>query len=257
MVKDAVTEPRYLDREWLRRHITEEREASDLLGEIREALFGMQDGIVSTLAIVTAVGAATGDRFSVLIAGIASALAGVFSMAAGEYLSSKSQREIYEAQIEGEREEVEQRPDESEAEVAFMLREEGLPEEAAKRIAAEIARYPNVLLKTMVEKELGIAVDEGHGALHGAVVMGASFGVAALVPVIPYLVAPIALAPWISVALCAATLFFFGVVKSRWTKRNALRSGLEVLALAAMAGAAGYLFGSLLPGLLGVAGIRG
>ncbi len=257
MVKDAASEPEYLDREWLRRHITEEREASDLLGEIREALFGMQDGIVSTLAIVTAVGAATGDRFNVLIAGIASALAGLFSMAAGEYLSSKSQREIYDAQIAGEREEVEQRPAESEAEVAYMLEEEGLPPESARRVAAEIARYPNVLLRTMVEKELGITVEEGRGALHGAIVMGAAFGVAALVPVIPYLVAPIAIAPWISVALCAATLFFFGVMKSRWTRHGALRSGLEVVALAALAGAAGYVFGSVLPGLLGVAGIAG
>lgn len=253
----VAQQPEYLDREWLRQHINEERRASDLLGEIREALFGMQDGIVSTLAVVTAVGAATGDRYHVLIAGIASALAGVFSMAAGEYLSSKSQREIYDAQIEGEREEVVDRPDESEAEVAYMLQEEGLPEESAKRIAAEIARYPNVLLKTMVEKELGITVDEGHGALHGALVMGASFGIAALVPVLPYLVAPIALAPWLSVAFCAATLFFFGVVKSRWTRRNALRSGLEVLVLAALAGAAGYLFGSVLPALLGVAGFPG
>ena len=94
-------------------------------------------------------------------------------------------------------------------------------------------------------------------ALHGALVMGASFGVASLVPVLPYLVAPIDLAPWISVALSAGTLFFFGVVKSRWTRRDPLRSGLEVLALAAFAGAAGYLFGSVLPALLGVAGYRG
>lgn len=257
MAQDAANEPRYLDREWLRRHITAEREAADLLGEIREALFGMQDGIVSTLAVVVAVGAATGDRFSVLIAGIASALAGIFSMAAGEYLSSKSQREIYDAQIEGEREEIEQRPAESEAEVAYMLEEEGLPPESARRIAAEIARYPNVLLRTMVEKELGIAVEGGRGAVHGALVMGGAFGIASLVPVIPYLLAPLDLAPWISVALSAATLFFFGVVKSRWTKHGGLRSGLEVLALAALAGGAGYVFGSLLPALLGVAGISG
>src|SRR5688500_1765374 len=130
-------EPQYLSRPWLERHLTEERKAADLLGEIREALFGMQDGIVSVLAIVVAVGAATGDRFSVLVAGIASALAGVFSMAAGEYLSSKSQRQIFVAQIEGEREEVQDRPQEAEAEVAYMFEEEGMPPDAAKRVAAE------------------------------------------------------------------------------------------------------------------------
>lgn len=257
MAGDAPRESEYLDREWLRRHITEERRAADLLGEIREALFGMQDGIVSTLAVVTAVGAATGDRFSVLVAGIASALAGVFSMAAGEYMSSKSQRDIYLAQIEGEREEVRFRPQESEAEVAYMFQEEGLPEETAKEVAAVIARHPEVLLRTMVEKELGISVDEGRGPLHGAIVMGASFGVASLVPVVPYLFVPVDLAPWLSVALCGLTLFVLGVVKARWTRRGPLRSGLEVLALAALAGAAGYLFGSLLPTLLGVAGIQG
>lgn len=257
MTEQTAREPEYLDRNWLEKHIRDERVAADLLGEIREALFGMQDGIVSTLAIVVAVGAATGDRFSVLVAGIASALAGIFSMAAGEYLSSKSQREIYVAQIDGEREEVETRPLEAQAEVAYMFEEEGLPADAAGRVAAEIARYPSVLLKTMVEKELGITVDEGRGALHGAIVMGAAFGIAALVPVVPYLVAPLPLAPWISVGLCAATLFFFGVVKSRWTRQHPLRSGLEVLVLAAFAGLAGFLFGSVLPALLGVAGIAG
>ena len=252
MAERAADPPRYLDREWIRAHIAEERHASDLLGEIREALFGMQDGIVSTLAVVSAVGAATGDRFSVLVAGIASALAGVFSMAAGEYLSSKSQREIYVAQIDGEREEVEGRPQEAEAELAFMLEEEGLPRESAERVAGEIARHPPVLLKTMVEKELGIVVEEGRGPLHGAAVMGLAFGAAAMVPVLPYLLAPIAIAPWISGVLCAVVMFGMGVIKARWTKANPILSGLEVLGLAAFAGIAGYLFGSVLPTLLGI-----
>ena len=247
---------RHLDREWLAQHLAEERKEADLLGEIREALFGMQDGLVSTLAVVSTVGGASGDRYAVLVAGIASALAGVFSMAAGEYLSSKSQREIYIAQIENEREEVRDRPAEAEAEVAFMLEAEGLSEAAARRVAAELAREPNVLLKTMVEKELGLVVDEGPGALQGALVMGGSFGIASLVPILPYLVLPIEIAPAASIALCAAVVFGIGVVKTRWTKREPIRSGLEVVALAAFGGIAGYLFGSVLPSVLGFAGFR-
>lgn len=248
-------EPTYLDRAWIQRHLQEERDEADLLDEIREALFGMQDGVVSTLAVVSAVGGATGDRFPVLIAGIASALAGIFSMAAGEYMSSKSQREIYLAQIEGEREEVASRPDEAAAELAYMFEREGLSEEASKRVAAEIARHPNVLLKTMVEKELGITVDQGRSALHGALVMGGAFGIASLVPIVPYLIAPVSVAVWYSVAFAALVMFGIGVVKARWTKRPAIRSGLEVLALAGVAGIAAFFFGSLLPALLGVAGI--
>ena len=255
MAQPAPDDVRHLDREWLAQHLAEERHEAELLSEIREALFGMQDGLVSTLAVVSTVGAASGDRFAVLVAGIASALAGVFSMAAGEYLSSKSQREIYIAQIENEREEVRDRPAEAEAEVAYMLEAEGLSEAAARRVAAELAREPSVLLKTMVEKELGLVIEEGRGALQGAIVMGAAFGLASLVPILPYLLLPIANAPVASLVLCAVVVFVIGAVKTRWTRRNPIRSGLEVVALAAFAGIAGYLFGSVLPSLLGVAGL--
>jgi len=248
-----LTEPRHLDREWLGQHLADERHEAELLGEIREALFGMQDGIVSTLAVASTVAGATGDRYPILVAGIASALAGVFSMAAGEYLSSKSQREIYEAQIENEREEVRDRPDEAEAEVAYMLEREGLAEPAARRVAAELARDPVVLLKTMVEKELGLVVEQGRGALQGAVVMGASFGVASLVPLLPYIVLPVGSAIWVSIVLAGVVLFAIGVVKTRWTRRAWLLSGAEIVALAAFAGVAGVLFGQILPGILGVA----
>lgn len=255
MSERTAADARHLDRQWLAQHLSQERREADLLGEIREALFGMQDGVVSTLAVVSTVGGATGDRFPILVAGIASALAGVFSMAAGEYLSSKSQREIYVAQIEKEREEVRDRPAESEAEVAYLLEAEGLSEASARRVAAELAREPAVLLKTMVEKELGLVVEEGAGALQGAIVMGASFGLASLVPILPYLILPVGTAVWASLALCAAAVFSIGVFKTRWTRRHPLASGLEVVALAAFAGVAGYLFGSVLPALLGVAGI--
>lgn len=255
MGRATAFDERHLDREWLKQHLAEERHESDLLGEIREALFGMQDGIVSTLAVASTVGGATGDRYAILVAGIASALAGVFSMAAGEYLSSKSQREIYVAQIENEREEVRDRPREAEAEVAYMLEQEGLSEAAAQRVAAELAHEPSVLLKTMVEKELGLVIEEGRGALQGAIIMGASFGLASLVPLIPYVLLPTAAAVYGSIAFSAIVMFAIGVVKARWTKRNPIASGAEIVVLAAVAGVAGYLFGSVLPGLLGVAGV--
>ena len=255
MGRATTFDERHLDRDWLKQHLEEERRESDLLGEIREALFGMQDGIVSTLAVASTVGGATGDRYAILVAGIASALAGVFSMAAGEYLSSKSQREIYIAQIDNEREEVRDRPQEAEAEVAYMLEQEGLSEAAARRVAAELAHEPGVLLKTMVEKELGLVIEEGRGALQGAIIMGASFGLAALVPLIPYVLLPVSIALYGSIAFSLIVMFAIGVVKSRWTKRNPIVSGAEIVVLAAVAGIAGYLFGSVLPGLLGVAGL--
>lgn len=246
---------RDFDVEWVRTHLQEERRQADLLSEIREAVFGAQDGLVSTLAVVSAVGAATGEPFPVLVAGLASALAGVFSMSAGEYMSSKSQREIFDAQIATEAEEVDERPAEAEAEVAFLLQQEGLGREAAYRVAREIAGSKQVLLKTMVEKELGLVVDGGESPLRGAAIMGASFGLAALVPILPYLLLPVAVAVYASVLLTGLALFAMGVLKSRWTRRHWLPSGLEIFLLGALAGVAGYFFGSVLPALLGVAGI--
>jgi VIT1/CCC1 family predicted Fe2+/Mn2+ transporter len=243
------------DTEWLKEHLTRERRSASVLSEIREAVFGAQDGLISTLAIVSTVGGATHEPFPVLVAGLASALAGIFSMSAGEYMSSKSQREIFDAQIASETIEVEERPGEAEAEVAYMLQEEGLDPAAALRVARELASNKKVLLKTMVEKELGLAVDEDASALRGAAVMGTSFGLAALVPILPYLFIGVSTAVYVSVALTALTLFGMGALKSRWTRRHWFPSALEIFGLGAFAGIAGYFFGTLLPAALGVAGV--
>jgi VIT1/CCC1 family predicted Fe2+/Mn2+ transporter len=248
---------RDFERAWLAHHIHEERRTAGLLGEIREAVFGAQDGLISTLGVVSAVAAATHESFPVLIAGLASALAGIFSMSAGEYMSSKSQREIFDAQIAAEQEEVDQRPAEAEAEVAFLLEEEGLDRERALRVAAEIASNKRVLLKTMVEKELALTPGDTSSAVRGAIVMGTAFGLAAMVPIGPYLFLPADTAQYVAVVVTLVALFAMGVVKSRWTRRHWLPSGIEIVVLGTLAGAAGYLFGSVLPALLGVAGVSG
>src|SRR6266571_4736915 len=250
-----MTTATQFDSAWIARHLEAERREASVLSEIREAVFGAQDGLTSVLAVVSTVGGATGQTYPVLVAGLAATLAGIFSMAAGEYMSSKSQREIFEAQIATEAQEVDERPGEAEAEVAFMLQEEGLAPEAARRVARELATSKNVLLKTMVEKELGLSVDEDANALRGALVMGGSFGVAALVPILPYLFLAVQSALYVSVGLAALTLFGMGAIKSRWTRRSWVASGLEVFGLGAFAGIAGYFFGTLLPAALGVAGV--
>src|SRR6187549_2086299 len=190
------------DRTWLADHLAEERASSSLLGEIREVVFGLQDGLVSTLAVVATVAGASGQAFPVVVAGIASGLAGVFSMAAGEYIGSKSQREIFDAQIHEEREEVHERPGEAEAEVAYMFEEDGLPHEAAREVARLMARHPDTLLKTMVEKELGLAVEPDEGSpLQGALIMGTAFGLGSLPPILPHLLLTGDIAVVLSLAL--------------------------------------------------------
>ena len=241
---------------FLEAHLGEERRRASLLGEIREAVFGAQDGLVSTLAVVSAVAGAGTDRFGVLVAGLAAALAGIFSMAAGEYLSSKSQREIFDAQIVDERREVHERPGEAEAEIAYLFAEEGLPRETANRVARAMAEHPDVLLKTMVEKELGLAVEPEEGSpMQGALVMGGAFGLGSIVPILPHIFAGRDMAVIASTVATLGVLFGIGVVKSLWTHRSWWSSGLEILVIGAFAGIAGYFFGSILPGLLGAPGV--
>jgi VIT1/CCC1 family predicted Fe2+/Mn2+ transporter len=245
------------DRDWLKGHLADERRKASLLGEAREAIFGAQDGLISTLAAVTIVAGASSEQFAVLVAGIAVGLGGVFSMAAGEYMSSKSQHEIFEAQIVGERQEVNERPGEAEAEMAYMFEEDGLPPDVSATLARAVAGHPDVLLKTMVEKELGLTHRLAEGSpLQGALVRGGAFGIGAAVPIVPYLVLGVDATP-VAVLATAAVLFGIGVVKSRWTQRNWLRSGGEILLLGAVAGIAGFFFGDLLPGLLGVSAVSG
>jgi len=255
--RPAWRRARDFERAWLATHISEERRTAGLLGEIREAVFGAQDGLISTLGVVMTVAGATHQSFPVLIAGLASALAGIFSMSAGEYMSSKSQREIFEAQIAAEETEVDERPAEAEAEVAYLLEEEGLEREQALRVAAEIASNKTVLLKTMVEKELLLTPGDAGSPLRGAIVMAAAFGVASLVPILPFVFLTADVARFGAVILTGGALFAMGVIKNRWTRRHWLPSGVEIVVLGALAGVAGYLFGSVLPGLLGVAGIAG
>jgi VIT1/CCC1 family predicted Fe2+/Mn2+ transporter len=134
-----------------------------------------------------------------------------------------------------------------------MLEEDGLPRDSALHVARVMAEHPEVMLKTMVEKELGLVVDPDEGSpMQGALVMGAAFGLGALPPLLPHLLLSGEAAVVASVAVTLAVLFAIGVVKSRWTHRSWITSGLEILAVGAIAGVIGYFFGSFLPVLLGV-----
>ena len=173
-------------------------------------------------------------------------------MAAGEYLSSKSQREISLAQIAEEREKVADRPREARMELAHILEEDGLPSDDASAVADVIGRHRDVLLNTKVLRQYGVAVEEAGGSpLQGALVMGAAFALGALAPILPYLLLPIGVAVYASVIATGGVLFAIGVVKTRWTHGHPLSSGIEILAIGAVAGIVGFFFGDILPTLLG------
>ena len=170
---------------------------------------------------------------------------------AREYISSRSQREIYEAEIADERQEVKERPDEARAEISVLFQEEGVSREDAEAIADRVCKYPKSWLKTMIEKELFLVLEEPASALQGALVMGVCYLVGALIPVAPYVFAKPTAALILSIALTALALFGIGFGKAQPARQNPWLAGLQVMGLGTLSGVAGYLLGSIFPALMG------
>ena len=216
-------------------------------GTLRAVIFGVSDGLVSNLALVMGVAGAARDHGSfVLLAGVAGLLAGAFSMAAGEYISMQSQRELFERQIALERAEMEAMPEEEEAEMAALYRAKGFPDEESQRIAKRIFADPQAAVDTLVREELGLDPDElgsPFGAAGGSFV---AFAIGAFIPVAPYIVTFGAGAFAASILLSVVALFGVGVGVSLLTGRSALFSGARQVGIGAAAAIVTYAVGSLI-----------
>ncbi len=221
------------------------------LGRLREVVFGAQDGLLSTVALVTSVAVAIGDGSTVLVAGLAAALAGMISMATGAYLGSRAEQDVQRAEIAREAQELEENPAEEFAELVVVLQREGRSFQEANDLAAEIAQDKEAWLRTLVEKELGISSEETTSPVKDALVMGVSFVAAAMIPIVPYLFLAGATAITVSIAVALAGLFLLGMGKGRMVKKSPLLQGLEILVIGAVSATIGYALGYLVPQLLG------
>lgn len=220
-------------------------------GNLRAAVFGVNDGLVSNASLIFGVAGATADSGMILLAGIAGLLAGAFSMAAGEYVSVRSQREMYEYQIGLERDELKQYPEEEASELAMIYAARGIPQEEARRMASMILADPTRALDTLAREELGLNPAELGSPWGAAGFSFGSFGVGALLPLLPFLFDSGPAALHVSVALTAAALFGVGAVLSLFTGRRALHGGLRMLLIGGAAGLLTFLIGKLLGVSLG------
>jgi VIT1/CCC1 family predicted Fe2+/Mn2+ transporter/rubrerythrin len=232
--------------------LTTEAPRIERLSSIREVVFGAQDGLVSTFAVVAGLAAAGLGAMVVLLGGLVSAVAGVLSMSIGVFLASRAQRQLYESELERERREIREHPGEEVAELMAALVGRGMSRADAVEVARRIARHPDLLLSTLAIFELGLAPQRLGTPGRDAVVMAAAFGVASLVPITPFVFG--AVMPGLAAAgvLTLLSLFGVGVVKARVAGVPALRSGLEVAALAAASGLVSFGLGRLVSQLLGV-----
>lgn len=215
-------------------------------GGLRAAVFGVNDGLVSIACLVMGVAGAASESAVILLTGVAGLLAGAFSMAAGEYISMRSQREMFEYQIGLERDELAQYPEEEAGELALIYGARGLPEAEAKALAQRMIADPEMGLDTLAREELGLNPDELGSPWVAAVSSFFAFVAGGVIPMTPYLLDVQRNPLVISIALTAMSLFVVGAILSLFTGRSALLGGLRMLLIGGMAGAVTYWIGDFL-----------
>ncbi len=214
---------------------------------LRAAVFGASDGLVSNASLVMGVAAAGVESTSLLITGLAGLLAGALSMAAGEYVSVRSQREFYEYQIALEREELATYPDAEVEELALIYNARGLELEEARRVSRTLLSNPEHALEVLAREELGLNPDDLGSPIGAAVSSFGAFAVGAAVPIIPFLAGLTGShAVYVAAGATLCVLFALGVALSLFTGHNAFRGGLRQMLIGGGAGLAAWGIGKLL-----------
>ncbi|MEX2157781.1 MAG: VIT1/CCC1 family protein [Dehalococcoidia bacterium] len=213
-------------------------------GTLRASIFGVSDGLVSNLALVMGFTGAGSEGKFVVLAGIAGLLAGAGSMAAGEYVSMRAQRELFERQISLEETELLLSPDEERAELALIYRAKGIPADEAEVLAGRILEDKDVALDTLAREELGLDPSALGSPWSAAIGSFLAFAVGAIVPVIAYFSGNSWLHFGISAGMSAVALFAVGVGVSLFTGKNSLYSGGRQLAIGAATAALTYGVGT-------------
>ena len=210
--------------------------------------------MLSTVALVTSLAIAVGQNSTVLVRGLAAALAGMLSMAPGAYLGSWAEQDVQRSEIAREVLELEEKPGEELAELVVIFQREGRTYDEARLLADEISQDKELWLNTLVEKELGISPEETTNPKKDALVMGASFIIAALVPITPYLFLRGGLAITVSITAALVGLFVLGMGKGRLVQKSPILQGLEILVIGAVSAEIGFALGDFIPRLIPLTG---
>ncbi|MFH2062979.1 MAG: VIT1/CCC1 transporter family protein [bacterium] len=231
---------------------TARRQVEGITGFIRELVFGLEDGIVSTGGAVIGIAAGTGDWQVVILSGLVIVIVEALSMAAGTYLSGKSTRQLAEGRVGLKREAIERDPEGERRKLAAEYRRRGFGEAEAEVLVGHMTRSREVWLEEMACKELGLSLGDLGGGSGNAGVMWVSYMVGGTVPIVPFLLLPVGAASAVAFGLSLVGLFAIGWWKARVTGTSAWRGGAEMMLVAAAAGVVGFIVGRLIGALTGI-----
>lgn len=215
------------------------------IGNLRAAVFGINDGLISNMCLLMGVVGGTNDAKIIFLTGVAGLLAGACSMAAGEYVSVSSQKDFFAHQIALEQEELSLYPAEEAEELKLIYQARGLPEIEAQELAQKIISNPNRALDTLAREELGLNKSDLGSPLSAALSSFLAFAIGALIPLLPFLCCGNSVRVLVgSISLTAGSLFFVGALLSLFTNQNIFLSGIKMLLIGASAGLCTYVIGN-------------
>ena len=220
-------------------------------GWIGQAIYGVNDGLGAAFGVVSGVAGAThANSEFVLLGGLATAIASALSMGSGAYLATKSEREVYEAEIDKERGEIANNPEEEKEELELFYQLKGFTPSEAKTMVGRLAEQPGQLLKSLAHEELGLSEQTFPNQWVAASSASLSTAFGAIVPVIPFFFASGMTALTISFIVSTLAHFIVGSSKVLVTGRSWLTSGTEMTLIGLGEAAATYLLGMLLSPLI-------
>jgi VIT1/CCC1 family predicted Fe2+/Mn2+ transporter len=212
---------------------------------LRAAVFGVNDGLLSNMSLILGISGAQADPHFIILAGVAGLLAGACSMGAGEYISVRSQREVFEYQIAIEKEELEEYPEEEIEELSLIYQARGIAKKDADTIATLMVKNPQTGLNTLAREELGLNPEDLVSPVGAMLSSFFSFAAGAFVPLIPFLFMHSAENLVISMVLTGTALFCIGMTLSLFTNRNPYLAGLRMLGIGVLAGVATFMIGRM------------
>src|SRR3989344_645995 len=218
-------------------------------GSIKEFVLGVEDGLVSNLGLVSGfAGAAIGSPI-IILAGIIEMLAGAISMSAGTYLGQKSQREVYEREFD--KSAIDGVPKIAESEIRKICMSEGMKGKELEKIVKKMISQKEVLTELITKEEYDVIESKLDSPIKSASVMGFSFIVGALIPILPYFfITNVYSALGLSIIFTVLSLFVFGAFKTLYTGTNWVKSGFEMMIVGVIASLLGYIIGNFIGNIL-------
>lgn len=213
---------------------------------LRAAVFGVNDGLISNMSLILGIAGASTDHHLIVLAGIAGLLAGASSMAAGEYISVRSQREVFEYQIAIEKQELEEYPEEEMEELSLIYQARNVPKSEADKLAKLMIDNPETGLNTLAREELGLNPEDLVSPYGAMISSFFSFAIGAAIPLLPFLFSHHSSTLIASIASTAVALFIIGAIMSLFSNRNPVLLGLRMLVTGCIAGTVTYVIGHLI-----------